>query len=36
MIDHLNDDCIIKLIDMSYVEYYVDRNERDEGFIFGL
>ena len=36
LVDHKNDDCIIKLIDMSYVETYVDNNRRDDGFIFGL
>ena len=36
MIDHVKDECIIKLIDMSYIEYYVDQNKRDQGFLFGL
>ena len=36
VVDHVNDDCIIKLLDFSYVEEYEDQDQRDEGFIFGL
>ena len=36
LVDHLNDHCIIKLIDLSYVENYVDTNRRDLSFIYGL
>lgn len=36
LVDHINDECVIKLIDMSYVDFYTDETERDEGFIFGL
>ena len=35
LVDHVNDDCIIKLIDFSYVEEYYDTTKRDVSFIFG-
>ena len=36
MVDHLKQECVIKLIDMSFVDCYTDLKKRDKGFIFGL